>query len=353
MNMRPVSTVDISEPISKAMSEITRNGIDVVVLRNGKYYGLIGDRDLRNSVVDLSREKCERVAVRAPSLTKKSSLLEITTAFFAGRWKALPVLEKDKILGMVSRSDVIEGLLEEKLVRKGPVSELMSHPVVSIGPNATLSQAKELMKKTNVRRLVVTEGDSFRGIISTFDIAEEKIFRGQGKDALIGDKVNLEKTTVSSYMRSEIETISPSAAIADAAQRMVDKDISALVVLDGSRPIGVIAARDIFESAIAVEDEANVYISGLEPDDKELYPEIVAYCKDTLDKLKLTFEVRSLSVHIKRHGEKKYSLRARLQSKELVTVSAQGWSLPEVLKTMRDELKKIMAKKKFSRIHRK
>jgi len=353
MNVRPAYILDSSDPVSKAISEITRTGLAVVVVKDRKYCGLISDRDIRRSGTDLSKEKCGSIAVKAPVLSSNSSLLDITNAFFAGRWKSLPVIDGTKITGMVSRSDLLEVLLEEKLLSKKRVDEVMSHPVVSIASDASISQAKEIMRKTNVRRLIVSDDGNFKGILSTFDIADE-MYRGgaQGKDSLIGDKVKLDKTSVESYMRPEVETISPDAPLAEAAKKMVENDISALVVLEGKKTIGIITARDLFETAITAEDESPVYISGLEPSDKDLYPEIFEYCKDTINKLAKGFDVQSLSVHVKKHGERKYSLRARLQgARNLVTVSSVGWSMAAALKAMRDELKKVVAKKKFNKMH--
>jgi signal-transduction protein with cAMP-binding, CBS, and nucleotidyltransferase domain len=52
--------------------------------------------------------------------------------------------------------------------------------------------------------------------------------------------------TVSDFMRKRIETIQETASIQEAAKKMKDKNVSSLMVLDGSgKPTGIVTERDI------------------------------------------------------------------------------------------------------------
>ena len=350
LKLKPAITLDVSEHITKAVREVSKTGLGVIVTKNGKYYGLIDDRELRKHASDPAKMKCETVAVRAPCLSPQDPLLKICNTFFSGRFKAIPVIEGAEILGVVTRSDVIGLILEEKLLEGKMVGDVMSSPVVTVEPEATIASARALMKRNNVRRLVVAKGNALKGIISTFDLAS---VLGWPKESpgMMTDMANLELQPVSSYMRADIETIGESEPLAEAAKTMVEKEISSLVVSDGAVPVGVITARDIFETAISYEKDENIFISGLEDDDKQYYDDIKEECRKALDVLNKSFPVRSLSVHIKRYETKgrkrKYSIRGRLVTDRLITVSTFEWGLSSAIKWLFKELNRVMEKGKI------
>jgi CBS domain-containing protein len=87
------------------------------------------------------------------------------------------------------------------------------------------------------------------------------------------------KTAVKEVMSSPLETISPSASVRDAAERMREKDISALVVTTGPRSI--ITSTDILDSVAEGADpnEAevrDVMTESVETVTPDLYMEEVA-----------------------------------------------------------------------------
>ncbi len=79
---------------------------------------------------------------------------------------ALPVVdERGEALGMVTMSEI--GPEPDLSV---PVGDLMVRPVVTIGADATIGEAAALMRDEFIHHLVVTEGDTTVGILSTYDL---------------------------------------------------------------------------------------------------------------------------------------------------------------------------------------
>ena len=77
---------------------------------------------------------------------------------------ALPVTDREAVVGIVTASDLADDW-DESI----PISEIMSHPVVRVSPQATLQEAAEQMLTFRVHHLIV-EGDGRIGIITTFDL---------------------------------------------------------------------------------------------------------------------------------------------------------------------------------------
>lgn len=73
--------------------------------------------------------------------------------------------------GIVTEKDIISQVVAEELypgdVR---VEEIMSTDLVTISQEEGIERAAELMKKKNIRRLVVVDGERVAGIITETDI---------------------------------------------------------------------------------------------------------------------------------------------------------------------------------------
>lgn len=87
------------------------------------------------------------------------------------------------------------------------------------------------------------------------------------------------KTRVREVMSTPLETISPSASVREAAQRMREKDIGALVVTTGPRSI--ITSTDVLDSVAAGNDPneaevSDVMTESVETVTPDLYMEEVA-----------------------------------------------------------------------------
>jgi CBS domain-containing protein len=59
---------------------------------------------------------------------------------------------------------------------------------------------------------------------------------------------------------SHVETIGPDATVADAVRRMNEQHIGALLVLDGSRPVGIFTERDVLVRVVAQRRDVDTTI---------------------------------------------------------------------------------------------
>ena len=81
---------------------------------------------------------------------------------------SLIVTKSDVLEGLVTRREIIGArLFSEEAYQNLVVGDIMTTPVVTIGPEADLGQAIGLMHKTGKRRIPVIEGDDIIGIVSS------------------------------------------------------------------------------------------------------------------------------------------------------------------------------------------
>ncbi|MFB9619227.1 CBS and ACT domain-containing protein [Brooklawnia cerclae] len=119
----------------------------------------------------------------------------------------------------------------------------------TIGPDATVPEAIELMTTHKVRKLPVLSGGRLVGIVSQSDVdrASPSVATSfsAGEVAYIFSKLK-----VSKVMTRDPLTIGPDALLEEAAVIMRDNKIEMLPVMDGDRLVGVITESDLLEAFI-------------------------------------------------------------------------------------------------------
>jgi len=99
--------------------------------------------------------------------------------------KRLPVVKNDKLVGVVSREDILRASPSEAttfsigeityLIAKTKISQIMSKKPVTISSNALLEEAATLMRDRDISFLPVVDNDKLVGIITESDIFDSFI----------------------------------------------------------------------------------------------------------------------------------------------------------------------------------
>ncbi|MFA6530931.1 MAG: hypothetical protein WCT31_04325, partial [Candidatus Micrarchaeia archaeon] len=84
MEVKQALILDGGDYLSQAIDDMAENGTAVIVTKNGVYIGIIDDRNLRGGISDPSKVRCETVCIKAPHITRSSSLEEKLNAFLSG-----------------------------------------------------------------------------------------------------------------------------------------------------------------------------------------------------------------------------------------------------------------------------
>lgn len=101
------------------------------------------------------------------------TVLEAAKRMAAKKIGGLVVLKSGRPIGLVTERDILwKVTAKEKSAVKTTVREIMTSPVVTVSPLATLRSAARIMIENNVRRLVVTRLDDVEGIVTARDIVE-------------------------------------------------------------------------------------------------------------------------------------------------------------------------------------
>ncbi len=89
---------------------------------------------------------------------------------------ALPVIADGQVIGIMSERDYARKVvLHSRSSKDTLVSEIMTTPVVSVGPQQTVEECMKLMTQKRIRHLPVVEQGNLIGIVSIGDLVRKVI----------------------------------------------------------------------------------------------------------------------------------------------------------------------------------
>lgn len=116
--------------------------------------------------------------------------------------------DKQKPVGIITERDVVRLVGQPQISFAAQVKSVMKKPVITIGPIASLREAIQTMQISNIRRLPVVEKDRLVGIVTDTDIFRAIIKSQTMITSIISENVFAEYKPVyeqlSEFMLSEI-----------------------------------------------------------------------------------------------------------------------------------------------------
>ena len=134
--------------------------------------------------------------------------------------------------------------------------EQSKRPVYSVGPNATVREALEIMAQYNIGALLVIDGQTLEGIFSERDYARKVVLKGKSSS----------DAKVSEIMTSKVITINTKHTIDQCMQIMTDNHIRHLPIVNDENVMGLISIGDVVREMIAYQksmiEQLQSYIAG-------------------------------------------------------------------------------------------
>jgi CBS domain-containing protein len=84
---------------------------------------------------------------------------------------AVPVVNDGRVLALVTDRDIVVRVVAEGASLSSPVRDIASKGVICATPDMSTREASELMSEHQIRRLPVVENDRLIGIVSIGDLA--------------------------------------------------------------------------------------------------------------------------------------------------------------------------------------
>ncbi len=134
------------------------------------------------------RKRVTEIMTEAPIDTVEGGL---TVAFAANVMKerargSLIVVDDGKPVGIVTERDLVRRVIaEDRNISATKIGDIMSSPLISVGPEATISSAANVMYKNGIRRIPVIEEGRLLGIVTSTDLARTMQREGEKDEVLL------------------------------------------------------------------------------------------------------------------------------------------------------------------------
>jgi hypothetical protein len=155
---------------------------------------------------------------------------------------------------------------------------------------------------------------------------------------------------ISTIMNTAPVTVESSVTLNEIVKLMQEKKTDGVIVVEDSRPVGVVTEKDLLEVYISTLGKKGFYYqtSGLANEDEFIVSTVDRMIRDTLQKLSKIFNPQFFFLHVKKYDKKgrvKYSIRTRFKTDKGIFVSkSYAWDLRDAVNDALDKLEKIMIK---------
>ncbi|MEF8832883.1 MAG: CBS domain-containing protein [Candidatus Thermoplasmatota archaeon] len=351
-----------SDTVSDAIGLMRRHDLEEIpVVQDDQVVGVLSDTmfiDRRNLSFST---KLKHVIHKGPSVDEDESIVDVSEMLLSSDYRGAPVTSKSgDYIGFLTRKNLTEIIPELDELRKTTVKEFMTPSPSTIQDNENINKARAMMKRYDVRVLpVVDKHGTLRGMVGIQDFLEEGVrpITRQEKGDRTGERMPQE-IEVRSVMSEPPITTNPNSMIHEAANKMIDHNISTLIASKDDEIKGVLTRYDLIEMLTSFREAEQVYvqISGVE-EGPEVYDRMYDIIQRYLKKMNQVVKPLVLNVHVVSHQkegkQRKYSVRLRLSTDHgMLFAKESDWNMMKALDFALESLKKRIFQDKEKRIER-
>ncbi|MGB8161707.1 MAG: CBS domain-containing protein [Nitrososphaeraceae archaeon] len=245
----------------------------------------------------------------------------------------------------------IRDIMFVSAIRKTSASDIMTPSPIVISKTDTIASAKTIMKRRRIDHLPVLQDNRLVGMVTSKDIVEvmlrpERIGR---KSLGIDDTQDRLDIAISGILDKNILTSNIDDTLQSVTDLMVSQNSTYCVIKSIDEVQGIITYRDIINLlGEKVEEEIPIFLIGLpeDPLDAELAKSKFTNLVKLLKKIYPDIEQARCRVKIReiQGARKRYEVDASIISTHAVANFVNvGWDLPKMFDQMSDSLKKRIA----------
>jgi CBS domain-containing protein len=131
---------------------------------------------------ELPGKVASRMSETVVTASPADSIQKIYALIRDSGFTAFPVVEKKRLVGVISRRDLISSRAVRSTLAgraQKTVGDLMKKPVITVAPDVPLSEAADLLVQYDVSRLPVLDGDRLIGIVDRHDVVSHLQVNGR------------------------------------------------------------------------------------------------------------------------------------------------------------------------------
>ena len=133
------------------------------------------------------------------------------------------------------------------MIRKAPISMIMTSPVITLKKQDSLEKAELLFKKHHIRHIPVVSDDEVVGMLSYTDLLRLSFADVTDSADADADAMVYNMFTIKQVMIKNVITVSESNSIKEVAEILATKEFHALPVVSNNKLVGIITTTDLIK----------------------------------------------------------------------------------------------------------
>ena len=133
------------------------------------------------------------------------------------------------------------------MIRKAPVTTIMTQHVITLNKKDSLETAEKLFKKHRIRHIPVVSGNAIIGMLSYTDLLRISFADSAFEDDDYIDSIVYNMFTIEQVMVKKIVSVSPSNSIKEVAEILSNSEFHALPVVDKNVLVGIVTTTDLIK----------------------------------------------------------------------------------------------------------
>lgn len=135
--------------------------------------------------------------------------------------------------------------------KRSPVSEIMTKNVITLNTTDTLDTAETLFKKNKIRHIPVVSGDKIIGMLSYTDLLRISFADAVDDDEENVETIVYNMFTIEQVMAKNLVSVDPDTTIKEVAEILAKKEFHALPILDDGKLVGIVTTTDLINYLLA------------------------------------------------------------------------------------------------------
>ncbi|MGB5818654.1 MAG: CBS domain-containing protein [Saonia sp.] len=128
-----------------------------------------------------------------------------------------------------------------------PVATIMTKNLVLLNASDGLDKAESLFKKNRIRHIPVIEGDKIIGMLSLTDLLRISFADGVYENEENVETTVYNMFTISQVMVKSLESVSPETTIKEVAEILAEREYHALPVIKDEKLVGIVTTTDLIK----------------------------------------------------------------------------------------------------------
>ena len=348
-------TATREETLSEVISKMKKRHLrEIPVLDGDRPVGLVGYASFLHRRSLPLGAKAEQVMLPCPRLEEDMPVTSAVEEMMSAGVRGAPVVRAGRMVGFLSRTDLIKILPKVKELKDKEVSSFMTRNPQAVTEKESVRKAEIMMKSLREKTLPVVNGENRLigaiGMPEVIDVFWSPKSAARPPNEVMGGREPTE-IAVGSVMSRPAISVTPRHTIGQVSSLMLEKSLATVFVEDSDELVGVVSQADLMEQIVSLKPREGVYvqITGLVEEDPDVYDVLYGLIEKSMKRIDKIEPPQVLTVHVSSYHQEgmrsKYSLSGRLTTKKRMHYAkASDWDLYKTMDSLLNSLEKNLKK---------